>query len=509
MISVVICEDETFEREALKDLIHFYFKDQVKIVGEAENGRIALNLVELFNPDIVIMDIHIPVLDGLTVSRKIREHHPDTEILISTAYSQFDYARKAITIGVFEYLVKPATPNEFFMVMQKLIEKILNKRTLDKKTEKHLKLGLSAKDILEHDFILHLMGGQESSNQEIMRIAQLLEIEFCSFMGLVLRITTTVASDTLSQEAEQVLSVPLRRIFKKMIVCPMVDEIAILLIEPRVEGDDDHVIREKIQDGFFNQQMVIGFGISELHHGVDGGLLGIIAEARTELFEVLNIKHCVHDDDLLIIEMENRLYKCIVSEDIAAVRKILEQMILIIQNSGKIDCFVSYPKKLLIWLDASLNRFFRRRILPLETQEYLKYIDTIDSADRFLGFFLELAYTATNNIAMNTVDSNEELVKDVQSHIRSNVQNRITVAQLSENYSISEGHLRKIFRQYTGLGIKEYLIETKMKAAEVLLREKGMMVKEVAATLGFTDQNYFSRAFKEHFGIAPRDYINR
>lgn len=131
MITMVICEDEKLERESIKLLINRFFSEIIQIHGEAVNGKKAVEIVRKQRPDIVLMDIQMPVMDGLTASFLIKKELPETEIIISTAYSKFEYARKAINIGVFNYLVKPGTLDEFRKIISSLILRIEKKRELD------------------------------------------------------------------------------------------------------------------------------------------------------------------------------------------------------------------------------------------------------------------------------------------------------------------------------------------------------------------------------------------
>ena len=106
MLKVFLVEDEYFVRESIKNNIDWE-SHGFKFCGEAGDGEVALPMIRKELPDIVITDIKMPFMDGLTLSKMIKEEHSSTEIILLTGYEEFDYAREALNIGVARYLGKP------------------------------------------------------------------------------------------------------------------------------------------------------------------------------------------------------------------------------------------------------------------------------------------------------------------------------------------------------------------------------------------------------------------
>lgn len=129
MHSVLVVDDEELVRADLRHIIEGY-KDY-NIIGEAGNGREAINLAEKYLPDIILMDIKMPGVDGLKATQKIKEISHNISIIIFTAYDDFDYARQAIHSGANEYLLKPAEPNEIFSVLELMAYQQIQREDLD------------------------------------------------------------------------------------------------------------------------------------------------------------------------------------------------------------------------------------------------------------------------------------------------------------------------------------------------------------------------------------------
>lgn len=122
MLKVFLVEDETLIREGLRDRIPWE-QYGFRFVGEAGDGEMALPLIRKTRPDVIITDIKMPFMDGLELSRIVKEEFPKTKILIVSGYDDFEYAREALTIGVDQYILKPVTRMNLRKVLEELKEK--------------------------------------------------------------------------------------------------------------------------------------------------------------------------------------------------------------------------------------------------------------------------------------------------------------------------------------------------------------------------------------------------
>ncbi len=120
MYNLLIVDDEALERVALNIIIQRNL-DKVNVIGEAKNGREAVKLSRDYKPDIILMDIEMPELNGLDAQREIRTFLPNTKTIILTAYDSFNFARTAIRLGVFDYILKPVQPDDLRKVINEAI----------------------------------------------------------------------------------------------------------------------------------------------------------------------------------------------------------------------------------------------------------------------------------------------------------------------------------------------------------------------------------------------------
>ena len=166
MITILIVDDEKLERRGIRFLLKRE-KGEFQIL-EATNGKDALGVLESNHVDILFSDVKMPYMNGLELTKAVREDHPDMEIVIFSGYNDFSYAREALRYGVVDYVLKPVDPEEFHKTFQRVMENISSK--IEKKEQQEKK-----EDYLKKYFLLkYLYGGKEehflmSLKEEVQR----------------------------------------------------------------------------------------------------------------------------------------------------------------------------------------------------------------------------------------------------------------------------------------------------------------------------------------------------
>ena len=129
MNKVIVIEDEALIRKALILTVPWN-EHKCEVIGEAGDGKEGIELAENLQPDIIITDINMPGIDGLTMIERLKESTA-AEFIIFSGYSQFEYAKKAIKLGVHGYLLKPVDDDEFLQVLDETVEFIEKSRHYD------------------------------------------------------------------------------------------------------------------------------------------------------------------------------------------------------------------------------------------------------------------------------------------------------------------------------------------------------------------------------------------
>ena len=168
MFKLLIADDEPLMRRGIRSLIDM---SDLKIeeIFEAETGEEALQIFEKTQPEIVLLDINMPKIDGLTAAKKIKQIAPNTKIAIITGYNYFDYAQMAIKIGVEDYILKPISKSDVSEIIAKLVYLLqVDKKNLE--TERLLQRILEREEVDEsrdnyRELIQNMMESRYSDSQ--------------------------------------------------------------------------------------------------------------------------------------------------------------------------------------------------------------------------------------------------------------------------------------------------------------------------------------------------------
>ncbi|MBO1063433.1 MULTISPECIES: response regulator transcription factor [Nostocales] len=120
MITVLLVDDQSLIRQGLRALLEL--EVDIEIVGEAENGQTAINLVEKLRPNVILMDIRMPIMDGVAATKEINQHFPQCKILILTTFDDDEYVKAGLQNGAMGYLLKD-TPSEELAVAIRAVDK--------------------------------------------------------------------------------------------------------------------------------------------------------------------------------------------------------------------------------------------------------------------------------------------------------------------------------------------------------------------------------------------------
>jgi two-component system response regulator YesN len=175
MYRLLIADDEALEREGLEFIIERMLPGQFQII-HAENGRLAIHRAEQHRPHIVMMDIKMPGIEGLEALRQMKEKQPDLKMVLLTAYDYFSYAQQAVSLGVKEYLLKPAKRDQVVSVLQRLVDELeAEGARRDEELQREEKLS-QLQPLVASELAILLMA-DAMLETDIEHVASLLELE--------------------------------------------------------------------------------------------------------------------------------------------------------------------------------------------------------------------------------------------------------------------------------------------------------------------------------------------
>jgi len=502
MIKLMIAEDEYLERKAINYFLEKYYSAEIEVIAEVANGKEALSQAIKNQIDIILMDIKMPKLDGLKSAELIKEVHSETEIIILTAHSEFDYAKKSIHIGVSDYLVKPHLEEEFRAVLDKTIEKVKFKKKR-KVRQNELKNKLNElTPILEKEIILEIIYGTKSSLEKFVEHKKLLGFKSNKFMCLIIG---SPEDSIFSEDLLYKVKNKINRLIDEVIAYIGLQDMVFLLL-----GDNLAEIRESKE--FKNLLLDIK---GDFRHNYHNDIL--IAQSQVYNNDVMLYQSYNEAKSMLSTgedifkspyQQEKIICGKIIDRDLeGAIREFNNMFALLVKNShSNIDALKDYLKEFSILLNRNIKDFFGTELEIYNTRLVEKNFASLEEIYNIKIFMQNLLKKIVNKIVEYKKDKKHQVIDTVKGYIMEHYNDDISLSEMAEYISFSQYYLSKLFKEVEGINFKDYVIYVRMEKAKELLK-KGQKIRTIADSVGYSDPNYFSRAFKKYTGISPSKYI--
>ena len=541
MLKIFLAEDEVIVRETIKRMIPWE-ELGFELVGEAADGEMALPLLIRQKPDLLITDIKMPFMDGLTLAKLAKKELPELKIVILSGYDDFNYAKQAISIGVEDYLLKPITKNALIERLSEIRSRYEHEKTQKEYYEKFQREMQAYEKNSSRDFFEALVCGSMDM-MEVYKKAEKLGLDIVAEAYNILIFTMNSEEDFSGQkegysewEAE---SLEMLEDFFSDNTSAMLFRCNIFSYGVLIKGQKESIEKttkeyvEKIQ-GILNRKeskrewfLAVGQSVERLSQIKKSYHTASRAFSQRYLYG----ENILYYDEMELMEHrsgqadtnDNAYLKKV---DVNALNPAILQKFLSNGLQEEIENFVKdyfyaigqEPMESLVFRNyVILNvRFSVITFLkglgcdtegmePENTEEILaesgKNIESaITYAEKMISQAIEIRDQNSGNknrsILKTAVDFIDEhyMDEDISLNTAANVAN------------VSSNHFSALFSQNMGQTFIEYLTTLRMNKAKELLRCTGMRSSEIAGEVGYKDAHYFSYLFKKTQGMTPSEY---
>ncbi len=521
---VFLVEDEIVAREGIRDNVDWGAAG-FDFCGEAPDGEIALPLIEETKPDVLITDIKMPFMDGLQLSRIVREHMPWVKIIIFSGHDEFEYAQTALKIGVTDYLLKPVRSSDIVAVLTRVAHS-LDQETSERENLKQLKSQVEYNlQLRREQFLLRLVMGGISSGAAIEQ-GQQLGLNLVAQHYLVMLITVELDDASKSFDYNEYQRI------ETMVNALLADNPDVLATKKDIEelvlilkGDNEEQLR---QDGVFWSELIrkekpadtlcrlmIEMGspqhrLSDLHRSfaealarsknVPGSSPHKNQAGNNEHIELQKLDHAALENYLRFGDLGT--FDAFFTSSLqpvceAAVQSELVLHYLFLEIILTTAQFVSD-------LGGENSRFAPE---ILEIEEVLKRVTTLEKIRAELKQIISSALVFRDNQANH---QRSLIIQQARAYIDQNFTDpKIHMAQVAKHFNVSPNHFSTIFRQEIGETFRDYLNNLRISYAKELLRTTNLKCAEVAYQSGYNDPHYFSAFFKKKTGMTPQQFRER
>lgn len=511
---VLLVDDERIIVEGISSVIDWEALG-TELAATARNGIDAYEKIALHQPDIVISDIRMPGMDGLTLVTKVHEEFPAIKFILLSGFSEFEYARTAMQYGVKNYLLKPCNEDKITAALNEIIMELKDERENETFVQRLRENYEKAQPYIKAQLLTEFLSSKIHSNKDLAYYQQLFDIEI---VDQRVRLILFRLEGEFSYEQLFAVKNIGAEIFDSPVINTNIDEYALFLIEDDSDTERLHdqiaQIRELLHQYY---KMDTTVAISEGDY---------IRNARSLYLEALEC-------------LEHRFYlgegSIITKKDIRPGSQETQNGFLIDEQQISLKIKSGHVQDVCDEISAFFKKMADLRLgIPMTksycVQLYLAIVQTGDT-DRMQDYLMGTSAL----LGMDTVQQMKDYIEVSAKEVTMEYYNRYKSKQSSvinkvigiveenlgnpdlslkmvanEMLYMNPDYLGKLFKQETGQRFSAFLTKLRIeKAVEHIQEMDDVKVVTLAEMIGFGDNpQYFSQVFKKHTGYTPSEYRN-
>lgn len=517
MKKVFLVDDEILVREGIRDRIDWESEGFV-FSGDAPDGELALPLIERIAPDIVVTDIRMPFMDGIQLSKIVKERMPGVKIIILSGHDEFTYAREALRIGVEEYCLKPLSSTELLHSLHKVSDKIDSERREKRKLEELQERASVNMDFMREQMLIDLCTGSIPTADAIQRSEEL-GVALISDYYLVALVEFEAKN---GDDGTPIINIEDDSLYQSL-SCGYSDHLHVKRNKKQhawlLKGKDPKQLEELAEKLVKDMKQMEEKLNCTVYTGI-GSVKSRVQEISISFSEAdqkKSYQYFLRKRPLIGKELQGTIaYKRSKLNDFLEqgdVSRIEAFVLSYIQDEGK-DHNTLYSHYLIMDMIISATQFIHESrgdvgafILELESvEERLQAIFSLDELRSTASIILGLVFQYRDQIKNKYSD----IISKAKEYIDRHFDNPdISLQTVAAYVNVSPNHFSSVFSNAIGQTFIDYLIKTRIKRAMKLLKTTNAKSYEIAGLVGYNDPHYFNSVFKKITGVTTKVYRNQ
>lgn len=522
---ILLVDDEVIVRESMKQMFDWE-RYGYAIAGEAANGRDALEACAIMQPDIVITDIVMPIMNGLELIRGLKDRFPHIKVIVLTCHSEFSYARESFRLGAVDYLLKYSMDDDRLL---NLLE------TLNKANETEVGAGKAGEPASEHDqranllrlkkrYFSELISESYASVDELGQKAELLDIRAKENYLCLLLISSSSKDEAAAENLKKALMEVSDTNGEMEYFEVTAYQYAILLHLPspssqRVHDASLNVCRHVVKLIGSGPARALTFCVSEAF-----GRYSQAAAMYQQTHEA--VKHRFYLDRLEIIPMTAArkpfsqqipdfaaapFSAAVAGGDYTAIESSVNTLCA---RMEELNVRPDYARELFITVMSCGIRVLNghglsvAELYPGPSTPYSEIVK-LETLAEIKAYLLRHFRLLLDKLDEQAVKNYRKEIAAVVQYIKKNYSRDISLRAVAEEVNFSFNYLSQLFKDEVGESFSDFLIRVRMEKAKDLLRETPLKIYEIAKSVGYPDASYFCRLFKKVEDMNPNEYRDK
>lgn len=502
---VLIVDDESILRNGLKHLCNWE-DEGFKLIGEASNGKEALEIIEEKEPNIVITDLIMPEIDGIELSKVIKNKYPRIKVLVLSNVSEFDYVKESFKYGIHDYLLKTdASPESMLPILKNMVKEI-DSNILNENN-------YSEERILE-DLTLDLILAKEIDKESLEILSKNFTLE--SYCLLI----SEIYNDDDSKELEKIkkmIKSNVRDSLEKYINITIFIKNKIVIVINYNENNKLKMLRdieETIKDIYEN------YDVSPFILVEGNNIKNNINSSYEEALFIKNKsiyfnKALVRKNDIrersIKIKFDYDLFNSFIGKlDFNECTNMIKKYLYIVKENTYMEEYdlKKFCQNLIYNALSSLENYDSELINISKKKIILfKNIDIARSFDELVNIVID-TFNYMEDLSQNSLNSknNTYIIKIVKDYVDKNYRDEISVSTISKDLNINYNYLSYCFKNETNENLSSYISKIRVEKAKIYLEDFKIPIADISEMVGFSEHNYFSKIFKKYTSFTPTEY---
>lgn len=519
MYNVLLVDDEELDLEGMKQFIP-WSELGMEVKGSVNNALSACEVLDQQAIDILVSDVNMPYMSGLELARIALQRKPNIRIIFVSGFQEFSYVQQALSLKAYNYVLKPMDDNELIASLMKV------KRDLDEEL-KHREVEEAYQDMIpiaKNDLLLRLFEGEDTSDREFMeKLTRTHELGRLKWPVCA----AVMELDLLSRTEDNAQSrLEVSRVFMKQLheavsaegVIPYCklnpQRIAFLLEADGIEGK----IAKLLETAQRRLTITVTTGLGapvhaseKIHESYGQAIQAVEGKMFLGKGGIINYEEVSAEPGMLDSRMldahMNALMKAVKDYELVQIYDEFEGLfrsLTSLRSKFTVQNLTNY----IIWkldqhLSAMNEDLFELLGIDIRNLDILLQFETVNDIRRWL---LYRVFEISEKLHHKNSTKDSKFIRNVMKTIKERMSENITLKDIAQHFSFSPSYLGFLIKEKSGHTFNELLVQLRMERACELLKTPGMKIYEIADQVGYRYLPYFSRQFKEKFGMTPLEY---
>ncbi|MET0787332.1 MAG: response regulator [Paenisporosarcina sp.] len=505
MIKLLIVDDEPIERDGMQAILQKAYPTLE--IKQAKNGKVAVELADVFKPDLIMMDIMMPGINGLEAVEIISAKNPKIKFVMVTAFDMFDFARQALKLGVKDYLLKPSRASEIVATVGKVMEQSEIEQSTIEMSKSQQESMQKALTLVETDVVTQLLF-DHVHEVHIDMLVEMLDIRSTNEKFVMVLLLPAGSEKFYSAVKEKVRQTGLGWV--GALYGRQLPIIVFRNEEKSFRSQAISLANEILSIAKKSNRLAewfIGIGnecgsLDQIRQSYQESLIATMDTTLAVKYRFYSDVPAINTevDGHLVKQQEKEFFDQIRLGQWEQIRLYVMDLILRYENEGALLLQIQQRVQEILWITTRvMSEMGIESEAPFYSFQAHDYRQLRAETNNLLE---RMKHSYVEHYDRVEVDK----IHQIKQYIIEHSHEDISLDALGRKVDLSPIYISKMFKEKLGINYIDFLTECRIEKAKKLLSDPEKSLKEITFEVGYHEPNYFSKVFKKMCSVSPKEY---